>query len=132
MSDSVPHPSIGTRARERDVAQATPRPVRMGKSDGARWSRGRRSGARGGQIAIPVQDDEQFIGQMPRRALKDADLTSRSPFGPVRSTGAVPVPGGVGGVVGVGTAGGATGDGVGPPPGVVPAPGSVPVGVSDR
>ncbi len=70
-----------------------------------------------------MQEDEQSTDQMPRRASKDADRTNRSPFGPVRSTGVLPVPG----VPGVGTAGGTTGVGVVPDPGSVPGSGVLPL-----
>ena len=40
-----------------------------------------------------MQEAEQLIDQIPRRAEKVADRTSRSPWGPVAWTGPLPVPG---------------------------------------
>jgi hypothetical protein len=86
-------------------------------------SRTGRSSSGVGQIATPVQDDEQFIDQIVgRRALNLVERTRRSPAGPERTTGAVlgvvPPPGVVPGVLPRGVV----------PPGVVP-PGVVVPGV---
>lgn len=59
------------------MCRTTPRPVRTGKSDGARWLPGAPSGARGGQIATPVQDEAQFVDQIQVSAANVVDRTRR-------------------------------------------------------